>query len=248
MTLHPALSDIDLVVFDKDGTLISFEAMWAPWARSLGARLEAATRRPVAGDVFAAIGFDPVADRVTPGSPLSIDTMAGVEERVAAVLRRWCPSVPAARRALADAWFEPDPVALAVPLADLRHVFGSLRAADRAIAIATTDDRDPTEATIAALGLSPFVAALLCGDDDGPTKPAAAAFAALCERVGRPVRRSAMVGDTPSDLRMAREAGAGLVVGVQSGVAERVELEPLADLVVGSVADLILRPTANPRG
>src|SRR6266566_6052398 len=208
MTLHPALANIDLVVFDKDGTLISFEAMWAPWARSLGARLEAATRRPVAGDVFAAIGFDPVANRVTRGGPLAVETMAAIEERVAAVLRRWCPSVPAARRALAEAWFETDPVALAVPLADLRHLFGSLRAADRLIAIATTDDRDPTEATIAALGLSPFVAAMLCGDDDGPTKPEAAAFTALCEHAGRPVGRSAMVGDMPADLRMARDAGA----------------------------------------
>src|SRR5437879_11017626 len=140
MTLHPALANIDLVVFDKDGTLISFEAMWAPWARSLGARLEAVTRRPVAGDVFAAIGFDPVDDRVRPGGPLAVDTMAGIEERVAAVLRRWCPSVPAARRALAEAWFEPDPVAEAVPLADLQKLFGTLRSADRLLAIATTDD------------------------------------------------------------------------------------------------------------
>jgi len=38
--LHPALKGIDLVVFDKDGTLISFEAMWAGWARRLGARLD----------------------------------------------------------------------------------------------------------------------------------------------------------------------------------------------------------------
>ena len=238
MTIHPALAEIDLVVFDKDGTLISFDAMWAPWARSLGARLEAVTRRPVAGDVFAAIGFDPVDDRVRPGGPLAVDTMAGIEERVAAVLRRWCPSVPAARRALAEAWFEPDPVAEAVPLADLQKLFGTLRSADRLIAIATTDDRDATEATIAGLGLASFLSVVLCGDDDGPRKPQTAAFAAICERAGCSVGRSAMVGDTPADLRMARDAGAGLVVAVRSGVASGAELEPLADVILDSVADL----------
>ena len=36
VTLHPVLDGIDLVVFDKDGTLISFDAMWSGWARELG--------------------------------------------------------------------------------------------------------------------------------------------------------------------------------------------------------------------
>jgi phosphoglycolate phosphatase-like HAD superfamily hydrolase len=171
MSLHPALEGIDLVVFDKDGTLISFDAMWSGWARQLGSRLEIVSRRPVAGDVFAAIGYDPVADRVRPGGPLAIDTMAQIEEVVAAVLRRWCPSVAAARRVVADAWFEPDPVALAVPLADLPVLFAALHGAGRRIAVATTDDRRPTETTLSALGLADLVETVLCGDDPGPIKP-----------------------------------------------------------------------------
>jgi phosphoglycolate phosphatase len=238
--LHPALDGIDLVVFDKDGTLISFEAMWAGWARRLAARLEAVTRRPVAGDVFAAIGFDPVGDRVLPGGPLAVATMAGIEERIGAVLRRWCPSIPAARRALAEAWFEPDPVELAVPLADLPGLFAALISSGKTIAVATTDDREPTEATLAALGVAGIVATLVCGDDDGPTKPAPEAFAAVCDRVSLPVERCAMVGDTPADLRMARLAGAGLVVGVLSGVGTAADLAPHADLVLPSVGALLV--------
>jgi phosphoglycolate phosphatase len=240
MTLHPALDAIEAIVFDKDGTLISFEAMWAGWARGIGARLESVTRRPVSGDVFAAIGFDPQTDRVRSGSPLAVATMAGIEERIAAVLRRWCPSVPAARRALADAWYEPDPVGLAVPLADLRAVFSALRSHGRLIAVATTDDRIPTEATLEGLGVAAMVADLLCGDDEGPRKPDPAAFAAICTRLGRPVERCAMVGDTRPDLSMARVAGAGLVVGVLSGVGERKDLEPIADLILASVTELVL--------
>jgi len=240
MTIHPALDGIDLVVFDKDGTLISFEAMWGGWARRLAARLEAVTRRPVAGDVFATIGFDPIAGTIQPTGPLAIDTMAGIEERIAAVLRRWCPSVPAARRALAEAWFEPDPVELAVPLADLTALFDALRASGRAIAVATTDDRRPTESTLAALGLADTVTTLLCGDDDGPLKPAPEAFAAVCARVGRSVQRSAMVGDTPADLRMARDAGAGLAIGVLSGLGGPNDLAPWADLLLGSVGELLI--------
>ncbi|MEA2544818.1 MAG: hypothetical protein QOI09_91 [Chloroflexota bacterium] len=238
-SLHPALEGIELVVFDKDGTLISFEAMWIGWARRLGARLEAVTRRPVAGDVFSAIGFDPVGGTIRPGAPLAIETMAAIEDRIGAVLRRWCPSVPAARRALAEAWFEPDPVELAVPLADLGSLFGALAASGKAIAVATTDDRLPTEKTLAALGVGSAVATLLCGDDDGPNKPSPEAFLAVCDRVGRAVEHSAMVGDTPADLRMARQAGAGLVIGVLSGLSQPADLEPHADLILESVGALL---------
>jgi phosphoglycolate phosphatase-like HAD superfamily hydrolase len=240
MALHPILDGIDLVVFDKDGTLISFEAMWAGWARELGSRLEVATRRPVAGDVFATIGYDPSTDRVRPGAPLALGTMAEIEQLVAAVLRRWCPNVAAARRILAEAWFEPDPVSRAAPLADLAGLFGALRESGRSIAIATTDDRGPTETTLAVLGLADLVAAVTCGDDPAPTKPDPAALSALAVRAGAPIERAAMVGDTPADLAMARGAGAGRVIGVQSGLGRRDELGPLADLILGTVGELVV--------
>ncbi|HUQ78213.1 MAG TPA: HAD family hydrolase [Patescibacteria group bacterium] len=235
--LHPILDGIEVVVFDKDGTLISFEAMWSGWARELGMRLELTTRRPVAGDIFTTIGYDPVADRVLPGGPLAIATMAGIQELVAAVLRRWCPSVNAARRILADAWFDPDPVALAVPLTDLPLLFRELRAAGRRIGIATTDDRRPTEATLTGLGLDGLVDDVVCGDDAGPTKPDPATLAAVGDRLDVAIGRIAMVGDTPADVRMAREAGARSI-GVTSGVATSRDLGPFADIVLDSVASL----------
>jgi len=241
MRPHPILDPVDVVVFDKDGTLISFEAMWVGWARELGGRLEAATRRPVAGDVFTTIGFDPTRDRVVPGGPLAIATMDGIRDLVGAVLRRWCPSVPAAMRILADAWFEPDPVASAVPLADLPAVLGALRTSGRRIGVATTDDRRPTEATLAGLGLTALVDDVVCGDDRGPTKPDPDAIRAIALRLGTTAARTAMVGDTPADLRMGREAGA-VTVGVTSGVTGAAELEPLADVVLGSIRELLTEP------
>ena len=233
------LDGIDLVIFDKDGTLIDFHAMWGGWATELGTRLEAAARRPVAGDVFAAIGFDPSTGRVAPGGPLATGTMSGIRDLVATVLRRWCPSVAAARRATETAWFEPDPVALAVPLADLGRLFRQLRDTGRQIAVATTDDRGPTDATLRGLGVRDLVGALACGDDGFAVKPAPDAVLAVCTALRVQTERAAVVGDTPADLRMGRAAGAGRVFGVLSGLGAADDLEPYADVVFGSVADLI---------
>jgi phosphoglycolate phosphatase len=214
--------------------------MWAGWALDIGRRLDVATGRPVSGDVFAAIGFDPTQDRVLPGGPLAVSTMSGIAEVIAAVVRRWCPSVAAARRAVDTAWFEPDPVALARPLADLPELFERLVASSRQIGVATTDDRAPTEATLRALGIRAHVSALACGDDGIGLKPDPAMVLAVCAALRTEPSRTAIVGDTPADLAMGRAAGLGRVIGVLSGVGLRADLEPLADQVLGSVGELVI--------
>jgi phosphoglycolate phosphatase len=216
--------------------------MWGGWALELGERLEAAARRPVAPDVFAAIGFDPSSGRVVAGGPLATSTMAGIEEIVAAVLRRWCPSVAAARRATEAAWFVPDPASLAVPLTDLAGLFDELRAGGRRIAVVTTDDRGPTDTTLRALGVRGAVAALVCGDDGFAMKPAPDPVFALCQALETEPPRVAVVGDSPADIAMARAAGAGRVVGVLTGVGTAADLAE-ADVVLESIAELRSTPT-----
>jgi phosphoglycolate phosphatase-like HAD superfamily hydrolase len=228
------LAGIDAVIFDKDGTLIDFHAMWGGWARELGDRLDATIRRPVSLDVFAAIGFDPSSGRVAAGGSLATATMAGIEETVARVLRRWCPSITAARRATEAAWSVPDPVALARPLADLPAIFGRLRADERRIAVVTTDGRDPTDATLRALGVRELVGAMVCGDDGFALKPEPEPVFAICHAFRTNPERVAVVGDTPADIAMGRSAGAAVVIGVRSGLGSDTDLSD-ADVVIDSI-------------
>jgi phosphoglycolate phosphatase len=232
------LTGIDVVIFDKDGTLIDFHAMWGGWARDLGARLDGAIRRPVSLDVFAAIGFDPSTGRVAPGALLATGTMAGIEETVARVLRRWCPSIAAARRATEAAWSIPDPVALAVPLGDAPAVFERLRAGGRRIAVVTTDDRAPTDATLRALGVRDWVGGMVCGDDGFAMKPEPDPVFAVCQAFRVDPAQVAVVGDTPADMAMGRTAGAGRVIGVRSGLGTDSDLTE-ADAVIDSIGDLL---------
>jgi phosphoglycolate phosphatase len=139
---------------------------------------------------------------------------------------------------MAAAWQAPDAVGLSRPLTDLVAIFTTLRASGRRLAIATSDDRLPTERTLAALGIAGLIDAIACADDGHPIKPAPDAVLALCAQLGIPPFRTAVVGDAPADLRMGRAAGAGRVIGVLTGVGDTATLEPLADLVLESVAAL----------
>jgi phosphoglycolate phosphatase len=232
------LDGIDLVVFDKDGTLIDFDAMWSPWILELCVRLERTTGRPIADRLFAELGFDPVAARTIAGGPLAVLPMAVLRDAVADVVVRAGASGTAATAAVDGAWFVPDPVATAQPLADLPALFAALHRAGRRIAVATSDDHEPAARTLAGVGIAKFVDVLVGADDGVGRKPAPDMVLRAAGAVGVPLSRTAVVGDSLADLEMGRAAGAGRVIGVVSGVSAREDLEPFADAVLDSVADL----------
>jgi phosphoglycolate phosphatase len=233
------LDGIDLIIFDKDGTLIDFGRMWAGWAETLASSLGAAAGRSVDEPLFAMLGYDPVERVVRAGGGLAATPMARLRERTVTVLVDAGLTDAGAERAVAAAWHAPDPVALAHPLGDVLALFRALREDGRRLAIATTDDREPTERTLAALGLLESLDGLACADDGLPVKPAPEMVLHLCAAMGVAPEQTAVVGDAPADLRMARAAGVGLAVGVLTGVGNRSDLESLADVVVQSVEHLI---------
>jgi phosphoglycolate phosphatase-like HAD superfamily hydrolase len=234
-----------LFIFDKDGTLIDFDAMWAGWMVELARHLETAAYIPVAPQLFQAVGFDPATGAIDPSGPLAIATMDELRALAAEVLQAAGLTPASAAAAIKAGWLIPDPVALARPLADLPALFGALRARGLRIAVATTDDRAPTLATLQALGVAPLIDAVACGDDGRPIKPAPDAILALCAQLGISPARAAMVGDTAADMRMGRAAGAGLNVAVLSGVGSAELLGPLADVLLPSVAGMIATMTKD---
>ncbi len=233
------LEGLDLVVFDKDGTLIDFDLMWGGWAEDLADRLEAVLGRPVRAELHRQIGYDTAGRRTIPGSPLAATPMAQLRVLTTELVVRLTGRPWSDCAALVEAaWTAPDPVSLAHPLADLAALFGSLRQARVAIAIVTSDDRAPTEATLAGLGIAGLVDAVVCADDGFPSKPSPDTLLEACRISGVEPDRAAMIGDSIADLQMAGAAGIGRRIGVLSGIGRRSELEPLADVLIGSIAEL----------
>jgi phosphoglycolate phosphatase-like HAD superfamily hydrolase len=233
------LDGIDLVIFDKDGTLIEFHAMWSGWAITLADDLRLATGQAIQGALFGMLGYDPATASVRPHGGLAATPMARLRDEARGVLVATGLTPDAADRALAIAWHAPDPVGLASPLADLGALFARLHRDGRKVAVATSDDRDPTVRTLAALGIAGAIDAVVCADDGVAIKPAPDMVRRLCAATGVRVDRAAVVGDSPTDLRMGRAAGADLTIGVLTGVGSRADLAPLADVVIDSVGALI---------
>ena len=229
----------ELIIFDKGGTLIDFHGMWSEWVTGLARRLEAAGVL-VAGQLFHTMGFDHRSGRIAPDGPLATTPMAGLRALTVDILVEAGLARQASKAAVADVWYAPYPVGQARPLADLLGLFRGLRDNGLKIAVATVDDRAPTEATFAALGIESFVDTLVCADDGLPLKPAPDMVWAVCRTAGVAPAQVVVVGDTVADLQMGQAAGVGLGIGVLSGVSPREMLAPHADLLLESVAELII--------
>ena len=80
-----------------------------------------------------------------------------------------------------------------------------------------------------------FVAGYDGGHGDKPAPGLVLAFAAQC---GLGTDEIAVVGDTPHDMEMARNAGAGLAIGVLTGSGNVSALAPLAHHVIADLGAL----------
>lgn len=233
------LSSYKLIIFDKDGTLIDFDAMWGGWVEALAVRLEALTGLRLAAELCAAMGYDEAQHSAVAGGRLAVAPMAGLRALTADVLKSQGLADGAVQETLEAAWDIPNPATTARPLADLPRLFHALRERGLKIAVVTSDDRAPTLATLGALQVDRLVDMVIAADDGVPLKPKPDMVWAACREMEVEPGQAIVMGDALPELEMARAAGAGLAIGVTSGVSDAASLAPYADHVLSNVDELV---------
>lgn len=226
------------VIFDKDGTLIDFDFMWGTWTLQLAERLQTVTELDAREALCASYGYDIARKKILLDGKLTCTPMWRLRQMMIEVTQSLGLSNDQAQCAVTEAWFVPDPVCLAKPFTDVYKLFSNIQRNNIRIAIATTDDRSPTEAMLKAFNVMELVDTMVCADDSIPAKPAPDMVTTICQRLNVDPEKTIVVGDTVADLQMARSANAGYVIGVLSGVGLLDHLTPLADLLMDSVDSL----------
>ncbi len=236
--------DIELAVFDKDGTLVDFDRLWAGKLKGAVAAVASETSLipEVTEKLLVTLGVDPVGGSVVPESPLAVSTLPKLGTICAVVLYQTGLAWHAAESIVSTHFMPvidalPGPNDL-LPLGDLVGLFGGLKQAGIATAIFTSDSREPTEASLPRLGLDSLIDRMVCGDDGLPSKPAPDGLLQLAQAFGVLPERIMMVGDSVADMRAGRNAEAGLVVGVLSGTGSHEDLAAYADIVVRDVHEI----------
>ncbi len=221
------------ILFDKDGTLVDFDRTWGTATYPVMHRLSGGDAA-IVERLAAAMHYDIEARRFHPTSPLIAGSAAQILLAWASVLGRLGdPTLIAEINDL----FAAETLLSLMPIGDPVAVLDGLRARGIKLGLATNDAEANARAQLAALGLDghmDFVAGYDSGHGGKPEPGMVLAFAAM---LGVTPDRVALVGDTTHDLLAARAAGA-MAIAVLSGPADRSTLEPHADHVLGSIADL----------
>ncbi len=228
------MRDIRGILFDKDGTLVDFQATWFAIGDLLAMKAADGDRRK-ANALLEIAGYDFANHCFKADSVFAAGTNADI-------VALWYPEVPAKERAAMAVGFDrftaEEGAAQSVPLPGSRDTIEQLHEAGFRLGIATNDSTGGAEKMLLALGVAQMFDAAYGYDGVANPKPAPDAIYAFCDLTGLKPSQIAMVGDNRHDLEMARAGGAGLAVGVLSGTGTRETLAPLADVVLGSIAEL----------
>lgn len=217
------------LLFDKDGTLFEFQKTWSAWTAELIRELSNDTLSSM--ELAEALGFDLQRLAFHRDSPI----IAGNPDELLDVLARAFPHME--RKALLARILDSAmdaPLAEATPLAPL---LDRLRAAGCILGVATNDGEVPARAHLKRTGILEQFAFIAGYDSGHGAKPDPGMMMAFMEQNALSPQNAAMIGDSTHDLRAGRAAGMA-TIGVLTGTANRFDLEPFADVVLPSIAQL----------
>jgi len=225
--------EIKAILFDKDGTLVDFDRTWADTNRK-GALIAADGDPALAERLLIECGMDPVSGKTRADSMFAA---ANAREIAAHMIAHGSPFEPEELMQLLDKTFV-EGAESPWPICDLKPLMQSLAGAGMAIGIASSDGEASIRRTVDVLDLTSEVGFIAGYDSGHGPKPEPGMLLAFALHLDLHPSQIAMVGDNGHDMEMARAAAAGAAIGVLSGTGTRKTLEALADVLIGSVADL----------
>lgn len=241
------LGDAGAILFDKDGTLLDFTAMWGFWTdraldlfRTLlaerGLELAEADLPQIWGTTHDEKGKTTDYDRRGPLAMGTVDEMhavlawhsyrAGLSWAEAKLLVRRCAEQ-------ADAAMEAERPAQLLP--GVRNFLDRCRELHVPMGVVTADETDSALRHLEWLGIAEYFEIVIGTDLAQRGKPFPDLCLLACERLGVRPERVVVIGDTDGDMEMARAAGAALKIGIgEAGTLK------LADVTVPSFEVLLI--------
>jgi phosphoglycolate phosphatase len=218
---------IKLLVFDKDGVLLSLTATWLPVIEAVAAhtisRLPDGNNTITSADLLALIGVDAASGQIDPGGVFARDSFAAIQSV-------WQKHLPAAMFDLqSDRGYQAEIEALMLKLVrgksvakgDIKTPLGNLYAAGFRLALLTNDNEVSAQQNLSDLGVATLFSTVVGADSGHGAKPEPGGLLYCCAANGVDPAQALMIGDTRADYGAAISAGVADFICIADDVDAR---------------------------
>jgi len=236
--------EADLVIFDKDGTLIDFKETWV---EIIGSLLEAMgthlpMSEPLRNRVQKVLGVSVDTRGIDGNGALAMGTSAECDALITYCLYReglrWDEAQNLMRQ-LGDEVFRSEVRDRCVrPVPGAVKLLKRLKEKGMHTAIATNDNAREAFTDMFSIGAAPYIDAVVGADSVANSKPAPDMVRKICEHFNVDPSSTLLVGDTVMDALLGRNSGVGLTIGIP-GIVSREVLQGHMDVVVDSLDEIV---------
>ncbi|MFP4338546.1 MAG: HAD family hydrolase [Halothece sp.] len=240
---NQVFSGLSAVIFDKDGTLADSQQ----FLQELGqkrARLLDAKIPGIGESLLMAFGIEE--GTINPVGLMAVGSRYENEIAAAAYVaetgRSWLESLEIAKAAFWEADQHFTPRAKTPPLfTGGLETLQQLSQAGLKLAILSADTPEGVKAFISRHNLSAYIQVAKGVSSGEVSKPDPRLFLQTCEKLGVAPNQSLMVGDSPGDIQMGKQAGAAGVIGIAWNNLGASYLKE-ADCAIAQLDELQIKP------
>lgn len=226
------------VIFDKDGTLLDFDAFWV--TMSYYAIEEMLQRLEIKEDLTEEIlkGFG-IENGITDiNGVICYGTYEMMADIMQEILKGYGYDFTAKEifEVSVDCYHKnSDKGIIKPPCEDIRGVLKQLKDAGVVLAVVTSDDEFGAKKCFKTLGIEDMFDYIYANDGKTPVKPDPFYIHDLCRKTGFSKDELVMVGDTMTDVEFARNAGV-YMIGVAKEEKNKETLRPVVDCVTEDIS------------
>ena len=238
------IGDIELVIFDRDGTLID---LYHYWSQMLYLRAEQIIevlkidKTHISG-LVSAMGVDEAKHCIKPEGPVGLKKREIVMQSAINYLDS--QGFHSTYDICFDVFKKVDLVTenkldqLIKPIDGMYKLLNSLKANGCLIALATTDRTARAELSLKYLGINDDFVAVIGADSVSESKPASDMIDLILSKTGTARSKTVMVGDALTDIQMGLNARVKASIGVCTGLTTGDDLLKLTPYVINDISEI----------
>ncbi len=230
----------DVIIFDKDGTLIDFDSFWVTVTEyAIYDIKESFGAHNIPNNKFYdAIGV--VNGSAGTDSILCIGSFYDMGIAFNNVFKEYGYNIPQKRMVdiVTDAYEKNMTKANVKGTCDkLRELLDNLKKKGKRLIVATADNRKITDFCLEKLGIYDYFERIYTSDGEFLPKPSSECIEEYCKETGTVKDKIVMIGDTMNDVYFAKNAGIDVII-LKSAGNDFEKLQKNSDMMIDSIVEL----------